>query len=289
MTGPGRALLTAGVLAAVVLAAGPAARVQDLEPPRIVTEPVGCGLYVILAEGEGVVAGNVLVSVGDDGTLLVGDQTPGTVPKLEAAIDAVGGSSVAFVIDTDWHADNAGSNALLAGAGSWIIAQEHSRQMLPDEHALPVISYDSTMHMRFNGDRIDLMHFGPAHTSGDTAVIFRDRNLVHLGDVFSTSTYPYIDADDGGSLDGLIDFAERVLAELEPGAVVIPGHGPVSNYDGLADYISMLRTIRNRMAALVGSGATLEQVIAARPTSEWDARMGDPDVLIDRAYAAMTR
>jgi cyclase len=301
VTGRGRALL-----AASVLVAGPAARAQDFDAARIVTEPLGNGLYVILTEGEGIVAGNVLVSVGADGTLLVDDQVPGTAPKLEAAIAALGGGDVKFVINTDWHVESAGSNALLAGKGAWIIAQENSRQMMLHEHsvnlvtksfdqpafaeqALPVISYDTTMRMHFNGDRIDLMHFGPAHTSGDTAVILHARNLAHLGDVFNTSAYPFIDADNGGSLEGLIDFSESALGELEPGAVVIPGHGPVSNYDGLAGYISMLKTIRDRMSALVGSGATLEQVVAARPTSDWDASMGDPAVLIDRAYASMTR
>jgi glyoxylase-like metal-dependent hydrolase (beta-lactamase superfamily II) len=143
--------------------------------------------------------------------------------------------------------------------------------------------------VHFNGDTIDLMHFGPAHTTGDTAVIFRDRNLVHLGDVFNTSGYPYIDADNGGTLDGVIAFCQAVLAELEPGAVVIAGHGPVSNYEGLEDYVVMLSAIRDRMSSLVASGATLEQVVAAELTSDWDHAMGDPTRLIDRAYAGMTR
>jgi glyoxylase-like metal-dependent hydrolase (beta-lactamase superfamily II) len=157
------------------------------------------------------------------------------------------------------------------------------------ERAWPVVTYDGTMRMHFNGDRIDLLHFGPAHTTGDTAVLFRDRNLVHLGDVFNTSGYPFIDADNGGSLAGVIAFCESVLAELEPGAIVIPGHGEVSDYQGLVDYIAMLKTIRNRMSALIESGASLEQVIAARPTSDWDETQGDPTRLIDRAYASMRR
>ncbi|HEY5568294.1 MAG TPA: MBL fold metallo-hydrolase, partial [Gammaproteobacteria bacterium] len=141
----------------------------------------------------------------------------------------------------------------------------------------------------FNGQRIDLLHFGPAHTTGDTAVIFRELNVVHLGDVFNNAGYPFIDADNGGSLAGIVDFCRGVLDEIDENAVVIPGHGPVSNYGGLADYVAMLSTIRDRIAALVESGATLEQVVAARPTAEWDEARGDPANFIDRAYTSMTR
>jgi glyoxylase-like metal-dependent hydrolase (beta-lactamase superfamily II) len=133
------------------------------------------------------------------------------------------------------------------------------------------------------------LHPGPAHTTGDTAVILRERNLAHLGDVFNTSGYPFIDADNGGSLAGVISFCERVLEELTAGAVVIPGHGPVSNYQGLADYVTMLTAIHDRLADMIGNNMSLEQVIAAEPTADWDAARGDPLMLIDRAYASMTR
>ena len=279
---------------------------QDFDQASIVTEQVGDGLYVLIAEGEGVIAGNMLVSIGPSGVLLVDDQVPGVAPKYKAAIARLGGGDIDFVINTHWHFDHADGNQLLAKDGVWFVAQENSRSMMMSDHVInlvdsvreqsaygaeawPVITYDKSMRMHFNGERIDLMHFGPGHTTGDTAVLFRDHNIVHLGDVFNTSGYPFIDADNGGSLEGVIAFSESVLAELRPGAVVIPGHGPVSNYQGLVDYISMLKTIRDRMSALIGSGASLEQVIAARPTSDWDAKQGDPLRLIDRAYASMTR
>jgi glyoxylase-like metal-dependent hydrolase (beta-lactamase superfamily II) len=292
-----------GLLAAVV---GPAAIAQDFANSRIVTENVGEGLYVFFGQGEDVIAGNMLVSIGPSGVLLVDDQVPGIAPKYKSAIGAVGGGAIDFVINTHWHFDHADGNQLLAADGVWFVSHENSRSMMMQnntinlvdsvreqpaygERAWPVVTYDGTMRMHFNGDRIDLLHFGPAHTTGDTAVLFRDRNLVHLGDVFNTSGYPFIDADNGGSLAGVIAFCESVLAELEPGAIVIPGHGEVSDYQGLVDYIAMLKTIRNRMSALIESGASLEQVIAARPTSDWDETQGDPTRLIDRAYASMRR
>jgi glyoxylase-like metal-dependent hydrolase (beta-lactamase superfamily II) len=288
------------------LAAGQPAMAQDFDNARIVTETVGDGLYVLIAQGEGVIAGNVLVSVGSSGVLLVDDQVPGTVPKVKAAIGAVGGGAIDFVVNTHWHFDHADGNQVLGTEGAWFVAHENSRQMMTRDnvinlvtrdieqpaypaHALPVATYGEQMRLHFNGETIDLLHFGPAHTTGDTAVLFRDRNLVHLGDVFNTSGYPFIDADNGGSLAGVIRFCEGVLAEISPGAIVIPGHGAVSDYAGLADYVAMLKTIRDRISALIDSGASLEQVVAARPTSDWDASRGDPTMLVDRAYASMKR
>jgi len=293
-------------LAACCLAAAPAALAQDFASAEIVTEEVGDGLWVFFGRGEDIIAGNMLVSIGDSGVLLVDDQVPGMAPLYKNAIARLGGGAIDFVINTHWHFDHADGNQLLGPEGAGIVAHENSRTMLMrdnvinlvaqtieqpayDEQAWPVVTYDAAMRMHFNGDRIDLIHSGPAHTTGDTAVVFRDRNLVHMGDVYNNSGYPFIDADNGGSLAGVIEFCESVLAELEPGAIVVPGHGPVSDYRGLADYITMLKTIRDRMSSLINSGASLEQVIAARPSSDWDSAMGDPTMLLDRAYASMTR
>lgn len=279
---------------------------QDFGAASIRSQPLGNGLYVLFAEGQGVIAGNMLVSIGDDGVLAVDDQVPGTVSGYQGEIESLGGGDIDFVINTHWHFDHADGNRLLGQQGVWFVAHENSRQMMQvdnvinlvsqdieqpayPEHAWPVFTYDESMRVHFNGDRIDLLHSGPAHTTGDTAVVFRDRNLIHLGDVFNTSGYPFIDADNGGSIDGVIEFCEMALAEIEPGAIVIPGHGPVADYQALADYIVMLRTIRDRMSSLINSGASLEQVVAARPTSDWDAEMGDPVMLIDRAYASLSR
>ena len=294
------------LLAASAAAGATAANAQDFASARIVTEQVGPGLYVFFGQGEGVIAGNMLVSIGEQGVLVVDDMVEGIAPKYKAAIADIGGGEIDFVINTHWHFDHSGGNPLLGPEGVWFVAHENSRAMLQRDNVinlvsqtidqpafeiegLPVITYDTTMRMHFNGHQINLLHPGVAHTTGDTAVILRYRNIVHLGDVFNTGGYPFIDADNGGSLEGVIAFCEAVLAEIEPGAMVIPGHGPVSNYDGLADYISMLKTIRDRMASLIRSGATLEQFIAARPTSDWDATKGDPAMLLDRAYASMTR
>ena len=122
-----------------------------------------------------------------------------------------------------------------------------------------------------------------------TAVIFRSHNAVHMGDVYNNSGYPFIDAGNGGSLDGIIEFCKAVLAELDEDTVVIPGHGPVATYADMQAYVAMLETIRARIVALIDRGASLSDVIAAKPTAEWDEAKGDPERLLDRAYRSLTR
>jgi glyoxylase-like metal-dependent hydrolase (beta-lactamase superfamily II) len=291
---------------ALLLGAAHAAHAQDFTTARIVTEKLRDGLYVMFGVGEGVVAGNMAVLIGPQGVLVVDDQFPEMAPKYKAAIKELGGADeIAFAINTHWHFDHSDGNKALGPEGTWFVAHELSREMMLKDNvinlvtlerqqpahpaiALPVVTYDRSMRLHFNGQRIDLLHFGPAHTTGDTAVIFREHNVVHLGDVFNMSGYPFIDADNGGSLPGIIDFCAGVLEEIDAMTVVIPGHGPVSDYQGLVDYVTMLRTIRDRIQSLIATGASLEQVNAARPTAEWDEQRGDPARLIDRAYASMT-
>jgi cyclase len=237
---------------------------------------------------------------------MVDDAYPETVPLYREAIAALGGGrEIDFVINTHWHFDHADGNKQLGAEGVWFVAHENSRDMMTRDNRIdvirevfeqpaypadgwPVITYDDSMRMHFNGERIELLHVAPAHTAGDTAVFFPDRNIVHLGDVYITVGYPFLDVDHGGSLNGMIDFCEDVLERLQPGAVVVPGHGQVSDYSRLMDYVLMLKTIRDRMSSLVASGATLDQVKAARLTSEWDDALGDPSNFLTWAYSSLT-
>ncbi len=271
----------------------------NLAEVEITAERLNDRLHVLFGAG-----GNVLVSSGDDGVLLVDDQFPELVPKLEAAITELGGGAVDFVVNTHWHFDHADGNLALGPKGAWLVSQANSREMMLDTHvidlvalqytqqaypheALPVITYDRAMQFHFNGERIDLMHFGPAHTTGDTAAIFRGSNVVHLGDVFNNAGYPFIDVGNGGDLDGVIAFCQAVLAEIDENTVVVPGHGPVTDYEQLGAYVAMLQTVRDRIAKLVGEGAGLEAVIAAEPTKDFDEKYGDPALLVNRAYFSL--
>jgi cyclase len=274
---------------------------EQLRTTPITTQQLGENFHVLFGVG-----GNIIASIGANGTLIVDDQFPQMVPKYKAKIGELGGGAINFAINTHWHFDHADGNQVLGPEGTWLVAHETSRQMMTKnnvinlvsakrdqpayaETALPVLTYDDTMRFHFNGERIDLVHFGPAHTTGDTAVIFRSHKVVHMGDVYNNAGYPFIDADNGGSLSGVIEFSTKVLAEIDSTYMVVPGHGPIADAQALTDYVAMLTTIRDRMNALIGSGATLEQVEAARPTSEWDDRKGSPEGFLNRAYLSLSR
>lgn len=272
----------------------------DFDTAEIEVQTVSDSLYVLFGVG-----GNIAVSVGSDGVLMVDDQFPQLMPEILSAINKLGGEKVDFVINTHWHFDHAEGNLALGPAGTWVVSQANSRQMMQEDHiinlvvaayeqqayphkALPIITYDDTMQFHFNGERIDLLHFGPAHTTGDTAVIFRSTNAVHLGDVYNNSGYPFIDAGNGGTLDGVIQFCSETLQQIDEDTVVIPGHGPVADYQALVNYVDMLKSIRSRMLVLIEKGATLEDVYTAKVTAEWDEKNGDNTGFINRAYMSLT-
>jgi len=274
---------------------------QQIRSTPITEQRISDGFYVLFGVG-----GNIAVSIGESGVLTVDTQFPGMAPKYKAKINELGGGDIDFTINSHWHFDHADGNNVLGPDGTWIVAHEHVRDMLTKKNvinlvtqvreqpayppeALPVITFRERMRFDFNGEEIDLYYFGPAHTAGDTATIFRAKNAVHMGDVFNNAGYPFIDADNGGSLEGIIDYCRAILGEINTSTVVIPGHGAVADYVELADYVAMLSEIRDRLRALIDDGATLEQIVAARPTAEWDAEQGDPASFLNRAYASMTR
>ena len=273
----------------------------DFDSAEVRTQKLSDGLYVLFGVG-----GNIGVSIGAQGVLLVDDQFPQMMPKISEAIREIGGGGVDFVINTHWHFDHAEGNLALGPGGTWLVSQANSREMMLDDHvinlvaaqyqqkaypkaALPVITYDDSMQFHFNDEEIELLHFGPAHTTGDTAVIFRSSNAVHLGDVFNRSGYPFIDADNGGDLRGMINFCQAVLDTIDEQTIVIPGHGEVSDHAGLRSYIAMLEDMHTSIGAMVKDGKTLTEVIAARPTRAYDDVFGDSANFVDRAYASLRR
>ena len=271
----------------------------DFETAEIEAQKVADGLFAFFGVG-----GNLAVSIGADGVLIVDDQFPQMMPKIKAKIAELGGGDIDFAVNTHWHFDHADGNLALGPEGSWLVAQANSREMMTKanvinlvtvrygqqaypEEAWPAITFEDAMRFHFNGEQVDLLHFGPAHTAGDAAVIFRGANAVHMGDVFNNAGYPFIDADNGGAVDGMIRFCQAVLAEIDENTTVIPGHGPVTDRQAFADYTDMLQTVRDRIAALMAQGADLDAVLAAKPTAEFDEAYGDPAGFINRAFTSL--
>ena len=249
--------------------------------------------------------GNIAVLIGDDGVLIVDDQIPSLIPKIKDAIKEIGGGDLVYTINTHWHFDHAEGNLALDPKITKIISQSNAREYMakgglidmvanrinqepyPD-YALPVITYENGMTLYFNNEEIEIIHFGPAHTSGDSAVIFHNQNAVHYGDVFVTEGYPFIDVSSGGSIDGIINFLSKSLTKLKPGSIILPGHGEIATIQDVEDTIIMLKTVRGRILKMINEGKSLQEVIDAKPTKDFDEKY--PDWLgnfVNRAYTSL--
>ena len=276
----------------------------NFEDAGIITQEVGEGLHVLFGIG-----GNIAASIGEDGVLIVDNMFPEMVPKVRTAIAELGGGDIDYAVNTHWHFDHAEGNLTLGPAGTSIVAHDNSAAMMAKTNILnlvitkylqeayprearPAISFDDRMRLYFNGDEIDIVHAGPAHTAGDAAVIFRKHNAVHFGDVFNNTGYPFIDADSGGGIDGMIAFCQSILDEVGPNAVIIPGHGEVTDSATLQAYIDMLKAVRERVAAMIAEGKSMEEVMAAKPTADFDETFGPEENslgFVNRVYTSLMR
>lgn len=229
--------------------------------------------------------GNIGVSVGKDGILLVDSQFAELVEKIKAAIKEINGGPIRYVINTHLHYDHTNGNEPLGKAGALIIAHDNVRNGMKSEWshgafdmkippypeiALPVITYADSVTIHFNDEEIHAIYLGNAHTDGDTVVYFRKANVIHMGDLYFNGGYPFIDVPHGGSVNKIIEAISRILGKIDKDTKVIPGHGPLSNREELEGYRDMLVTIRNKILQLIKEGKTLEEVIASKPTAEFD-------------------
>ena len=276
----------------------------DFDEAEITIESISDNIHVLFGLG-----GNILVSTGEDGVLLVDDQMPELKYKILRSLRKIGGKSVDYIINTHWHFDHAEGNLAFGPDGAKIVAHENSRKMMlnpkpinlsfivyPQQpyplNAVPQITYQDSMKLHLNGDQIELYHFGHAHTTGDTAIYLRNSNVLHMGDVFNMTGPPFIDAGNGGSIDGIIHFCEEILKVVNDETVVVPGHGPISTTEDLQTYIDMLIVVRDRIKGQILEGKSLQEIIESDPTKEWRDRFGDGPFIvgvIDRAYAGMTK
>jgi cyclase len=294
------------VVALCVCAAG--ALVAAQEPPAeptVTSEQLKSGVHVLRGAGGGQSAGNVLALLGADGVLVIDTGYPQFVPKYRDAIAALNGGAITHAINTHWHDDHSEGNKVLGPDGTLIVAHANAREMLTRDNkinvvrtilnqpafpaaALPIVTFEDRIELYFGGERIELVHVAPAHTAGDVVVILRGHNVAHTGDVFLSAAYPFSDVDNGGDFDGVIEFCRAVLDRIDARTIVVPGHGATATYADLERYVEMLVAVRGRIAALIADGATLQQVIAAQPTKEWDERYGNPTTFfLDRAYKSL--
>jgi glyoxylase-like metal-dependent hydrolase (beta-lactamase superfamily II) len=290
------------VAISMVLAGVAVAQEPDWSKVEVKVVPVAGGVSMLVGQG-----GNIGVTSGKDGIFLIDDQFEPLLPKIRAAVKTLGDGPIRFVVNTHFHGDHTGSNAKLYESGAVIIAQENVRKRLGMERinpntkertppkppeAWPLVTYASGVNLYLNGDELEVIHMARAHTDGDSVIRFKKANVVHMGDTFFNGIYPFIDVDAGGSIDGIIAAADKVLAMVDDKTKIIPGHGALGTKADLQTYRNVMAGIRDRVKALIAQGKTLDQIVAAKPSAQWDATWGKgflgPDVFLSFVHRSLT-
>jgi len=291
------------LVVALALAPLASAQQQDFSKVQIQTVDVAPGVHMLVGSG-----GNIGVSSGSDGVLVIDDQYAPLTEKIRAAVSAISSGPIRFVVNTHWHGDHTGGNENMGGAGAVIVAHENVRRRMSKEHiseffksttpaspkiALPVMTFTEDLSFHVNGDELHVFHVDPAHTDGDSVIHWKNANVFHMGDLFFSGGYPFIDLESGGSIDGVIAAAEKVLALANDGSKIIPGHGPLATKKDLASYHDMLKEVRSRIHSQVTAGKSLDEVKAQHPTKDWDETLGkgfiNGDRLTETVYRSLSK
>jgi cyclase len=265
------------------LLAGAAGAQQDFSKVEIQAQKLSENVYMLTGAG-----GNIGLSIGADATFMVDDQFAPLSPRIQAAIAKLTWQPVKFLLNTHWHFDHTGGNENFGKAGAIIMAHENVRKRMSTEgfieflgmktkveprQALPAVTFTRDMTLHINGEEVHVMHVAGAHTDGDAIVHFRKSGVVHMGDTFFNRLNPFIDTSSGGTVEGVIAAADRILSMSEE-LKIIPGHGPLASKADLRAYRDMLSTVSGRIREHLKAGRTLAQVIDAKPTAEFDAVWG---------------
>lgn len=260
----------ASIFAMFALLALPALSLAE-DDVEFTSTDLGGGIYMLAGAG-----GNLGLSVGNDGVLLIDSELPALTEQVMDAVAEITDAPVDFLVNTHWHWDHTGANEVLQESGTLILAHDNVRVRMaapgdrqsPDG-ALPVITFSATTTFHWNGEEIHAFHPGHAHTDGDVIIHFRNNDVIHTGDVLFNGRYPFIDAASGGSVDGYIAALQKIADMAGPGTRIIPGHGPLASKTDVETSIAMLQDARSRIMSLIEDGRTLDEVKAADPLQDY--------------------
>ena len=256
---------------------------RDWDAVALTIYPVAGSVYYL--EGTG---GNIGLSVGEDGIVMIDDQFAPLTERILATIADLDDGEIRFLINTHVHPDHTGGNENLGKMGIAILANDRVRvrmveEMNPDE-ALPILTYSDTTTVHLNGEEVHVFTVPPAHTDGDSFIHFRGADVLHLGDVFRTNNFPYIDVSRGGTLRGTLEALAIAIGMSGPNTLIIPGHGVLASREDVVEFRDMTLIVAERVEGLVREGASLEDVLAAGTTSEYEAQWGDPERFLGGLY-----
>ncbi len=272
-------------LVSILFLSLPATAQRDLSGVDIVANHVAGSFYYLQGAG-----GNIGLSIGEDGVVMIDDQFAPLTDKILGAIRELNDGEIRFVINTHVHPDHTGGNENLGNMGILILARDEVRVRLSasqPKEALPVLTYSDAITIHLNGEEVYAFPVAPAHTDGDTFIHFKNSDVIHAGDVFRTTAFPVIDTNNGGTLDGTLEALGTLVGKAGPDTKIVPGHGEVSSRTDVMGFRDMILDVKSKVVSMVERGLNYEEVAEANPTSAYNARYGDPERFLRAVYSEL--
>jgi glyoxylase-like metal-dependent hydrolase (beta-lactamase superfamily II) len=303
------ALPLAGLIS-LALAAGASAQVMDFSKVEVITEQLAPNVYMLSGSSgldpshEDAAGGRIGVLAGPDGVLMIDSQYAQLSDKVLAAVRRISQAPIRYLVNTHIHRDHTAGNAFFAKQGAVIFAREELREGMvrlskaPNAASNPVanplgfpaVTYGmgEPIRLHMNGEDVQLIPIRAAHTGGDTNIRFDKANVLFIGDFYRNYGYPFIDINNGGSLDGMLEGLDLTMKSADAGTILVPGHGTLIKRDDIIPYRDMIVAVRDKVRALIGQGKSLQEVLAAKVTASYDAKTaGGTGASADRFVTAV--
>jgi cyclase len=282
----------------VIVASAPLSAQQDYSKVEIKAEQLAPGVAVLFGAG-----GNIGVSWGPDGTVLIDDQFAPLTLKIQAAVAKLGATPVKYLINTHWHFDHSGGNENLGKAGALIMAHDNVRVRMAaggtiagnatppaPPVALPVVTYGDGLKLHLNGDEVRTVYTGGGHTDGDSIVVWKKANVIHLGDLFMNRvSLPFIDLASGGNAVHLVASLDKAIALTNAQTKIIPGHGPMATQADLIAWRDMIVAVIGSVSKGMRAKMTLDQIKATKPAGKAEVKGGfiSGDAFVEAVYQSL--